>query len=120
MLEPEDLNELHEMMPMTAAVRVYARSRDSVLATTGVIVGTAEKRPVNTSEQQMINKISGDLDRCTFHLWTMTFASPLKIQGEYVIEQADGSRWAIVAADLELAGARWRCPCIEYIGRSVN
>jgi len=115
MLDRDDLESLHELLPETTSATVFPRGADSVLESP-VSVSIAEKRPPTRSEQTLLNSVSAELEQATFHLWVVAFASPLSIGTEFVIREPNGKLWAVVQATLEMANTRWRCPCIEYLG----
>lgn len=114
MLEKEDLEDLHELIPGIKPCTIYARLANSVLGP-AIAVDASEKRPMDNRTMQMLGVVESEIEFCTFHLWVSTFASAAAIAKHWIIQEQSGKRWVVQLSRLEMQSTRYKCDCVELI-----
>lgn len=116
MMDFEDLADLHEIIPGIRTVTLYPMGAGSVLGS-AITVTAAEKRPTDRKDEAIVARMEIELDATVFHLWTSTFSSTHKVSIDDVIVEANGDRWQVKVARLEMGDTRWRCLCVQMYGK---
>jgi hypothetical protein len=113
MLDYDDLADLHEDMPGITPVKLFPMGENSVIGSP-ITVGASERRPMDASSRNAAG-IDIEAESIKFHLWVNTFSTlrTATIRRKWIIEEADGTRWSVVTARLEMMRTRWACDCVR-------
>ena len=112
MLGPEDLADLHEIIPGIKPCKLYEQLADSQLGQP-VNVGSSEKRPMSLKTQRLLDLVESEIETATFMLWVSTFSRAVVVRANAVIEETSGKQWKVHSAKLEMMETRYRCECVE-------
>lgn len=128
-MDRSQLEDLYKVLPGITSVSIYARYDGGEYdAAKPYAVGAAEQRPIGSQDERLFENVSGDVERCLWHLWVSSITAPwipsfspldVKVARHWLIKESGGREWVVVSTNLEMSRTRWRCPSIEYLGDPI-
>lgn len=128
-MDKSQLDDLYSMLPAIKPATIYERkSTGTYDPAQPIAVSASEKRPIDVADNTLFDGVSGDIEKCVWHVWvsTMTgswdanFSAKSQVIGnKWLLKDSEGTEWVVLNARLEMMETRWRLTCVEYIGDPI-
>jgi hypothetical protein len=123
------LEDLYKILPGITSAALYRRGENGEYDPAQPFLASAvEQRPIDIKEEGLFEGVSGEVERCIWHVWVSSLTAPwqptfsptgVKIVRHWILKEKSGKEWVVVSSTIEMSRTRWRLVCIEYLGDPI-